>query len=63
MATISELVAHHGLPIRVGCGQQGYPPFTIVEKTGERKFRVRYDDGKEGVVWECDWLSDYNLIE
>lgn len=65
MAAISDLVALHGLGIRVWCGQQLYPRFTVIKKTGERQFRIRYDDGQEGEVDErgCDYLNDYEVVE
>lgn len=63
MATMHELVVRHGLPIRIQCDRPGYPPFTIVGREGERTFRVRYDDGVEGYTCECDWFSDYYVVE
>lgn len=65
MATLRELVDRHGLPLRVRGPQNNssYPPFTIISETGQGEFRVRYDDGREGTVCECDWLSYYNVYD
>lgn len=57
--SISGLVQQHGVGILVGCNQPGYPPFQVLEKLGDRRFRVRYPDGKEAIIDDC--LSDYEL--
>ena len=56
---VRELVEQHGLPVRVSCGKEGYPPFTVIKRISENEFRAEYGSGKTFVLNDC--LDDYEI--
>lgn len=59
---LSELVEQHGLNITVQCGTPGYPPFKVIEKVGDDRFKIQYN-GKTYPHLIEDGLPDYELIK
>lgn len=58
---VRELVEKYGLGITVSCGKYGYPPFTVLERKGEKNFLCRCADGRTFELVDC--LNDYELHE
>lgn len=69
MASLTELVEKHGLPVKVCCDISGYPPFTILEQTGDTDgvaiYKIKYESGKISnyVIGRCPSCDDYHHVK
>jgi len=54
MSSLRELVAQHGLGIKVRYANDQNRAFKVLESVNVLWYRIKYDDGEEGAV-----LKDY----